>query len=339
MGDKVTYADAGVDIDRGDELVQAIKTDVGATAIPGVMESIGGFGALFALNEAGTWKDPVLVSGTDGVGTKLRLAIDHGRHERVGQDLVAMCVNDIAVTGARPLFFLDYFATGALEVETASTVVRGIADACALAGCALVGGETAELPGFYQAGDYDLAGFAVGIVERDGLRGPHRVKDGDLLVGIPSTGLHSNGYSLARRLLDEASEEQRSFEGQDVAALMLEPTAIYSKLLAELADDDAFHAAAHITGGGLTENLPRALPEGLGAELWSWRWEEPAIYRWLRSLDRVEEAELMRTFNMGLGMILVVPEERAVAIAERCGGTIVGAVGPGEGVSFPEFRP
>jgi phosphoribosylformylglycinamidine cyclo-ligase len=334
MSGSLTYADAGVDIDRGDELVQAIRDDVNATAVPGVMESIGGFGALFSLKEAGHWDDPVLVSGTDGVGTKLRLAIDHGRHERVGQDLVAMCVNDIGVTGAQPLFFLDYFATGKLDVEVAATVVRGIADACSMAGCALVGGETAELPGFYGAGDYDLAGFAVGIAERSELRGPQRVNSDALLVGIPSTGLHSNGYSLGRRLYDEASEEQRRFEGCNVVDLLLEPTAIYSRLLHTLAKEDAFQAAAHITGGGLTENLPRILPQGLGAELWPERWEEPAVYRWIRSLDRVEEAELMRTFNMGLGMILVVAPDRAEALAKRAGGSIVGCLNSDPGVRF-----
>ncbi len=334
MSGSLTYADSGVDIDRGDELVQAIKGDVSATSVPGVMEAIGGFGALFSLNEAGSWNDPVLVSGTDGVGTKLRLAIDHGRHERVGQDLVAMCVNDIGVTGAQPLFFLDYFATGKLDVDVAAKVVRGIADACALAGCALVGGETAELPGFYNAGDYDLAGFAVGIAERGQLRGPQRVQNDALLVGLPSTGLHSNGYSLARRLYDEAGQDQKRFEGRDVVDLLLEPTAIYSRLLHTLAKEDAFQAAAHITGGGLTENLPRILPAGLGAELWTDRWEEPAIYRWIRQLNRVDEAELMRTFNMGLGMILVVASDRAEAVANRAGGTVVGRLTDQPGVRF-----
>ena len=334
MSGSLTYSDAGVDIDRGDELVQAIKGDVSATSVPGVMEAIGGFGALFSLKEAGNWDDPVLVSGTDGVGTKLRLAIDHGRHERVGQDLVAMCVNDIGVTGAQPLFFLDYFATGKLEVEVASKVVRGIADACALAGCALVGGETAELPGFYSAGDYDLAGFAVGIAERSQLRGPQRVQADALLVGLPSTGLHSNGYSLARRLYDDAREDERRFEGCEVVDLLLEPTAIYSRLLHTLATEDAFQAAAHITGGGLTENLPRILPEGLGAELWPERWEEPTVYRWIRSLDRVEEHELMRTFNMGLGMILVVAPDQAEGVAKRAGGSIVGRLTDQPGVSY-----
>ena len=337
--DALTYADAGVDIDKGDEFVQAIKEDVGATRVPGVLDSIGGFGALFALNEAGRWDDPVLVSGTDGVGTKLRLAIDHRQHERVGQDLVAMCVNDIAVAGAQPLFFLDYFATGRLDVDVAASVVRGIADACALAGCALVGGETAELPGFYQDGDYDLAGFAVGIAERSALRGPQHVSKDALLVGLPSSGLHSNGYSLARRLLSEASEEQRVFRGRRVVDMLLEPTAIYSRLLATLAQEEAFQAAAHITGGGLTENLPRSLPPEYGAELWLDTWDEPAIYTWIRSLDRVEEHELRRTFNMGLGMILMVGPDQAADVARRSGGRIVGCITDEPGVRFAERRP
>ena len=339
MTGSLTYADAGVDIDRGDELVQAIKADVSATSIPGVMDAIGGFGALFSLKEAGDWDDPILVSGTDGVGTKLRLAIDHGRHERVGQDLVAMCVNDIAVTGAKPLFFLDYFATGNLEVEVAAKVVRGIADACSLGGCALVGGETAELPGFYQAGDYDLAGFSVGIIERKSLRGPALVTSDALLVGLPSTGLHSNGYSLARRLFDEADEKQKVFEGRQVVDMLLEPTAIYSRLLHTLAGEDLFQAAAHITGGGLTENLPRILPDGLGVELWPENWQEPAVYRWIRSLGRVADAELMRTFNMGLGMVLVVAPEQAEAVAKRAGGSIVGCVTQEPGVSIRRMHP
>jgi phosphoribosylformylglycinamidine cyclo-ligase len=334
MSERLTYAEAGVDIARGEALVEAIKGDVGRTATPGVMESIGGFGALFSLSDAGSWSDPVLVSGTDGVGTKLRLAIDHDRHQHIGQDLVAMCVNDIAVTGAKPLFFLDYFATGALDVEVATAVVRGIADACALAGCALVGGETAELPGFYAPGDYDLAGFAVGAVERHALRGPALVSADALLVGIPSTGLHSNGYSLARRLFDDAGGGALCHRGAAVVDLLLEPTALYSRLLASLAAEDLFQSAAHITGGGLTENLPRALPDGLGAELWCDRWREPAVYDWIRSLNRVDEAELARTFNLGLGMILVVAPERAELVAERSGGSVVGKLTASKGVRF-----
>ena len=226
-----------------------------------------------------------------------------------------------------------------MDVAVAAQVVRGIADACALAGCALVGGETAELPGFYQAGDYDLAGFAVGVAERSALRGPQRVTDDAVLVGLPSTGLHSNGYSLARRLYDEASEAEHRFEGRPVVELLLEPTAIYSRLLHTLATQDAFQAAAHITGGGLTENLPRALPEGLGAELWLDRWSEPAIYRWMRGLGRVSDDELRRTFNMGLGMILMVAPEQAEEVARRSGGTIVGCLNREPGVQFLERTP
>ena len=339
MSDSLTYAEAGVDIDKGDEFVQAIKSDVGATRVPGVMDAIGGFGALFSLNEAGSWTDPVLVSGTDGVGTKLRLAIDHGQHERVGQDLVAMCVNDIAVTGAKPLFFLDYFATGVLDINVASTVVRGIANACSLAGCALVGGETAELPGFYNDGDYDLAGFAVGIAERHKLRGPEQVTPDAMLIGLPSSGLHSNGYSLARRLLDDATQDQQRYKGRDVVDMLLEPTAIYSRLMHTLAEDGVFQAAAHITGGGLTENLPRVLPDGLGAELWLDRWQEPEIYQWIRSLNRVSDHELRRTFNMGLGMILIVAPEHVDSVVMRSGGKVVGCLTETPGVHFAEVHP
>jgi phosphoribosylformylglycinamidine cyclo-ligase len=335
MGDPVSYADAGVDIDAGNALIDSIRDDVEATAVPGVLDGIGGFGALFALNDAGSFTDPVLVSGTDGVGTKLRLAIDNDRHDRVGHDLVAMCVNDIVVTGARPLFFLDYFATGSLSVEVASRVVAGIADGCKVAGCALVGGETAELPGFYASGDYDLAGFSVGVVERAEMLGPQRVKAGNRLIGLPSSGLHSNGYSLARRLLDEA--EDTTYRGRDVVDLMLEPTTIYARQLVDLAQRGLLEAAAHITGGGLLENLPRALPAGLGAKVERNAWSEPDVFGWIRSLGRVADNELYRTFNMGIGMVLITAEENADEVLAACaadGAVSIGTTSPGEGVEW-----
>jgi phosphoribosylformylglycinamidine cyclo-ligase len=335
MGDPISYADAGVDIDAGNALIDSIRDDVGATAVPGVLDGIGGFGALFALNDAGTFRDPVLVSGTDGVGTKLRLAIDNDRHDRVGHDLVAMCVNDIVVTGARPLFFLDYFATGSLSVEVAARVVAGIADGCKVAGCALVGGETAELPGFYAAGDYDLAGFSVGVVEREDMLGPSRVRAGDCLIGLPSSGLHSNGYSLARRLLQDATET--TFCGQRVVDLMLEPTAIYARQLVELHGRSLLHAAAHITGGGLLENLPRALPKGLGVRVNQKAWTEPDVFGWIRSLNRVADHELYRTFNMGIGMVLIVAKDAAGDVLQACaadGAVAIGEVVSGEGFEW-----
>ena len=341
MSDPISYADAGVDIEAGNRLVQSIGEAVARTHRPGVLEGIGGFGGLFRLQGAGAFRDPVLVSGTDGVGTKLALAIEHDHHDHVGQDLVAMCVNDIVVTGARPLFFLDYFATGHLDVAVAERVVRGIARACEACECSLIGGETAEMPDFYNRGDYDLAGFAVGVVERDQLRRREDVKPGHLLIGLPSSGVHSNGFSLVRRLLADAVERPVQLDGKPFMDALLAPTTLYAPLLANLADQNLFDSAAHITGGGLIENLPRALPSGCGARLDRGTWTEPGIFRWIRSLKRVADEEMDRTFNMGLGMILAVSADRVEETLSAAGedARVVGEVTAGDGVSFWERHP
>lgn len=301
----LTYRDAGVDIDAGDELVERIKPAAKRTLRPEVLGGLGGFGALVEL-PAG-YQQPVLVSGTDGVGTKLKLAIDSGRHGSIGIDLVGMCVNDVLVVGAEPLFFLDYYATGRLDVETAADVISGIAKGCELAGCALVGGETAELPGMYQGEDYDLAGFSVGVVEKADIIDGSKVADGDLVLGLASSGPHSNGYSLIRKILavSGASFEQR-LEGRSLIDRLMEPTRIYVKPLLKLLETVPVHAFAHITGGGLTENIPRVLPEGLGVEIDSKSWPRPAIFEWLMREGQVAQPEMYRTFNMGLGMVACV---------------------------------
>ena len=312
----LTYKDAGVDIDAGNALVERIKPFVAATRRPGVLSGIGGFGGLFEV-PAG-YRRPVLVAGTDGVGTKLKLAIETGRHGSVGIDLVAMCANDVIVQGAEPLFFLDYYATGRLDVDSAAAVIEGIAEGCRQAGAALLGGETAELPGFYQGEDYDLAGFCVGIVEYDRIIDGSRVKPGDAIVGIASSGLHSNGYSLARKVLARSGAAlDMPLDGAPLIDRLLAPTRIYVKpLLALLAEVDV-HAMAHITGGGLPENLPRVLPEGAAARIELGSWRRPAVFDWLQSEGGIADAELYRTFNCGLGMALVLPAadaERAIAL-------------------------
>ena len=301
----LTYRDAGVDIDAGDELVERIKPAAKRTLRPEVLGGLGGFGALVELPSR--YKQPVLVSGTDGVGTKLKLAIDSGRHGTIGQDLVAMCVNDVLVVGAEPLFFLDYYATGRLDVETATDVITGIAKGCELAGCALVGGETAELPGMYQGEDYDLAGFSVGVAEKAKLIDGTKVKDGDTLIGLASSGPHSNGYSLIRKVLavSGASFDQR-LDGGALIDRLMEPTRIYVKSVLKLLETVPVHALAHITGGGLTENVPRVLPEGVGVEIDSAAWPRPAVFEWLMQEGNVPLPEMYRTFNMGIGMVIVV---------------------------------
>ncbi len=301
----LTYRDAGVDIDAGDELVERIKPAAKRTLRPEVLGGLGGFGALVELPSK--YKQPVLVSGTDGVGTKLKLAIDSGWHGTIGQDLVAMCVNDVLVVGAEPLFFLDYYATGKLELETAADVITGIAKGCELAGCALVGGETAELPGMYQGEDYDLAGFSVGVVEKSKIIDGSQVKDGDLIIGLASSGPHSNGYSLIRKVLavSGASFEQR-LDGRTLIDRLMEPTRIYVKPLLKLLETVPVHAFAHITGGGLTENIPRVLPEGLGVEIDSTSWPRPAVFEWLMQEGNIPLPEMYRTFNMGIGMVACV---------------------------------
>jgi phosphoribosylaminoimidazole synthetase len=309
----LTYADAGVDIDAGNALVEAIKPLAKATRRPGADGSLGGFGALFDLKAAG-FTDPLIVSTTDGVGTKLKIAIDTGLHDTVGIDLVAMCVNDLLAQGAEPLLFLDYYATGRLEVETARRVVAGIARGCEMAGCALSGGETAEMPGMYGEGDYDLAGFCVGAVERDALL-PHLgdQKAGDVLIGLGSDGLHSNGYSLARRVVERSGlpwDDPAPFaEGQTLAQALMTPTRIYIKPMMPLIRAGLVKACAHITGGGLIENPPRVLAEGLAAHF-DWNaWGRPAVFDWLQEAGGIADEEMRRTFNCGVGLMLVVARE------------------------------
>jgi len=301
----LTYKEAGVDIDAGDALVEHIKPLARSTDRAGVMGGLGGFGGLFDLKAAG-FKDPILVSGTDGVGTKLKVAIEAGIPDTVGIDLVAMCVNDIVVQGAEPLFFLDYYATAKLEVETGRRIVAGIAEGCRRAGCALIGGETAEMPGMYAAGDYDLAGFAVGAAERDQLLPRAGIAVGDVVLGLASSGLHSNGFSLVRRVLER--------EPHDIASV-LEPTRIYVKpLLQAIRGTGAIKGLAHITGGGLPGNVPRCLPDGLRARLDARRWKAPPVFGWLQRAGNVPTDDMLRTFNCGLGMVVVVGKGDVVKV-------------------------
>jgi phosphoribosylformylglycinamidine cyclo-ligase len=307
-----TYKEAGVDIDAGDALVDRIKPLAAATNRPGVMGGLGGFGALFDLRAAG-FSDPVLVSSTDGVGTKLLIAIETGLHATVGIDLVAMCVNDLVVQGAEPLFFLDYFASGRLELADAASVVAGIVEGCRLTGCALVGGETAEMPGMYAPGHYDLAGFAVGAAERGRLL-PEGVKTGDALLGLPSSGVHSNGFSLVRRVVEKSGlawDAPAPFAlGQTLAEALMTPTRLYVKQVLALHRAGLLHAAAHITGGGLPGNVPRVLPAGLDAVIDA-AWEMPAVFSWLAQAGGVAPAEMLSVFNCGMGMVLAVPDADA----------------------------
>ncbi|MGE0482826.1 MAG: phosphoribosylformylglycinamidine cyclo-ligase [Gammaproteobacteria bacterium] len=335
----LSYRDAGVDIERGDELVRRIKPGAVATLRAGVMGGLGGFGGLFDLAATG-YRDPVLVSSTDGVGTKLLLAVELGRHDTIGIDLVAMCVNDVVVQGAEPLFFLDYFATGELALDTAEAVINGVAAGCREAGCALLGGETAEMPGMYPPGHYDLAGFTVGVVERARLVDGSRVAAGDVVLGLASSGVHSNGYSLVRKILARCGTDLATpFGDKTLGAALLAPTRIYVKpLLAALAAHD-LHAMAHITGGGLTENLPRVLPDGLGARLDLAAWSLPPVFDWLREQGGVAGAEMLRTFNCGIGMAVVVPAAQADAVSATltaAGETVhrIGLVEAGHGVSY-----
>lgn len=331
------YRAAGVDIEAGEALVERIKPLARETGRAGVMGGLGGFGALFDLKAAG-FRDPILVSTTDGVGTKLRLAIEADRHDSVGIDLVAMCVNDLVVQGAEPLFFLDYFATGALEVDQAAAVVSGIAAGCRQAGCALVGGETAEMPGMYARGDYDLAGFAVGAAERDALL-PGAVQVGDVVLGMPSSGVHSNGYSLVRRVMAVAgarwTDAAPFAPGRSLGDVLLTPTRIYVRAVLSLHRAGLVVAAAHITGGGLPGNLPRVLPAGMVAELDAAAWNLPPVFRWLARTGGIAAEELLRVFNCGVGMALVVrdgPAALAHLAAEGAQaveiGRIVAADGP-----------
>lgn len=307
----LSYRDAGVDIDAGNALIDRIKPAVAKTRRPGVMSGLGGFGALFELPQ-GRYREPVLVSGTDGVGTKLKLAVEAGLHDSIGIDLVAMCVNDIVVTGAEPLFFLDYYATGKLELDVASDVITGIARGCELAGAALVGGETAEMPGMYSNGDYDLAGFSVGIVEKSEIIDGSKVGSGDVIIGLASSGPHSNGYSLIRKVLEVSGQTlQDTLAGKTLAEWLLAPTRIYVKSLLSLCSAFDIHSLAHITGGGLTENLPRVLPQGTRAIIDASSWQRPAIFDWLQQQGNIESQEMYRTFNCGIGMVVCVAETDA----------------------------
>ena len=317
---KMTYRDAGVDIDAGNESVSLIKDSVRATYRPEVLGDLGGFGGLFALR-AQDYREPVLVSGTDGVGTKLRLAFLLNRHDTIGQDAVAMCVNDILVQGAEPLFFLDYLAVGKLEPTQVADVVSGVARACKESGCALIGGETAEMAGFYPVGEYDIAGFAVGVVERERLITSARVNAGDVLLGLPSSGVHSNGYSLVRKIVFEHKgfhgDEYMEELGRTIGEELLTPTRLYPQVCLPLIRDFDLHGMVHITGGGFYENIPRALPEGMGAEVNAAAWEMPAVFRLLQEWGNVDWAEMYRTFNMGIGMVLIASEEEAARIEAR----------------------
>ena len=312
----MTYRDAGVDIDAGNEVVERIKPLVKRSFRPEVMGGLGGFGAMFDLS--GKFKEPVLVSGTDGVGTKLKLAQQLGRHDSIGIDLVGMCVNDVLVQGAEPLFFLDYFATGKLDVDTVVAVVGGIAKGCELSGCALIGGETAEMPDMYAPGEYDLAGFCVAGVEKSELRDGAAVREGDVLVGIASSGPHSNGYSLIRRIYDKAGcPADLDLGGVRLADALMAPTRLYVKPVLELLRGNhgaAIHAMAHITGGGLTENIIRVVPEGLGLDIDASSWPLPAVFQWLQREGNVAREEMWRTFNCGIGFVLIVAADQLAAL-------------------------
>ncbi|MCV6585759.1 MAG: phosphoribosylformylglycinamidine cyclo-ligase [Marinibacterium sp.] len=336
----VTYADAGVDIDAGNALVEDIKPAAARTKRPGVMSGLGGFGALFDLKAAG-YEDPILVAATDGVGTKLRIAIDTGHVDQVGIDLVAMCVNDLVCQGAEPLFFLDYFATGKLETGMAARIVSGIADGCAASGTALIGGETAEMPGMYPEGDFDLAGFAVGAMER-GTALPDGVQAGDVLLGLASDGVHSNGYSLVRKLVEMSGlgwDDACPWQDGSLGAALLTPTRLYVKPVLGAVRAGGVHALAHITGGGLTENLPRVLPDDLGAEIDLDAWDLPGVFRWLAQAGGIAPQEMLKTFNCGIGMILAVEAGRADALAQmlgEAGETVyrIGTVTEGAGIRY-----
>ena len=336
----LTYADAGVDIDAGNRLVDRIKPAAKATTRPGVMGGLGGFGALFDLKAAG-YSDPILVAATDGVGTKLRIAIDTGHVDSIGIDLVAMCVNDLVCQGAEPLFFLDYFATGKLEIEQASRIITGIATGCAQSGCALIGGETAEMPGMYHGGDFDLAGFAVGAMER-GSDLPQGVAAGDILLGLASSGVHSNGYSFVRKVVELSGlgwNAPSPFSDGTLGEALLTPTRLYVKPALAAIRGGGVHGLAHITGGGLTENPPRVLPDGLACQIDLGAWALPPVFRWLAATANMSQPELLKTFNCGIGMILVVAADRAAALTDllrEAGETVVrlGQITQGEGVLY-----
>ncbi|QCF26354.1 phosphoribosylformylglycinamidine cyclo-ligase [Hydrocarboniclastica marina] len=345
MSDKkpsLSYRDAGVDIDAGSALVDRIKSTAASTRRPEVMGGLGGFGALFELPKG--YREPVLISGTDGVGTKLKLAMDLGKHDTIGIDLVAMCVNDLVVGGGEPLFFLDYYATGKLNVDVAADVVAGIGLGCSQAGCSLVGGETAEMPGMYQGDDYDLAGFCVGIVEKADIIDGSRVQPGDSLIGIASSGAHSNGYSLIRKIIEVSHADlSQTVDGRPLTESLLEPTRIYVKPLLELIKRCDVRALCHITGGGLPENLPRVLPDGTTAVIDTGSWQWPGIFSWLQDQGGVSTAEMYRTFNCGVGMVVCVPADQLepalkhlAELGERA--WRIGAIEAGDGAATVRFE-
>ena len=318
----LSYKDAGVDINAGNALVERIKPEVKRTTRAEVIGGLGGFGALCAIPSK--YKEPILVSGTDGVGTKLRLAIDLKKHDTIGIDLVAMCVNDLVVQGAEPLFFLDYYATGKLDVDVAADVVKGIADGCVQSGCALVGGETAEMPGMYHAGDYDLAGFCVGVVEKSEIIDGSRVKNGDALIALGSSGPHSNGYSLVRKVIDVAGVNPATelLDNKPLSEHLLAPTKIYVKSVLALIKQSDVHAIAHLTGGGFWENIPSVLPKNTKAVIDEKSWEWPSVFNWLQEKGNIDTYEMYRTFNCGVGMVIALPQEQvdtALAILKQAG--------------------
>jgi phosphoribosylformylglycinamidine cyclo-ligase len=321
----LSYRDAGVDIDSGNLLVERIKPIAKKTMRNGVLGGLGGFGALFEI-PIDRYKQPILVSGTDGVGTKLKLAMQFGKHDTIGIDLVAMCANDVLVQGAEPLFFLDYYATGKLDVEIASQVISGIGKGCELSGMALVGGETAEMPNMYEGNDYDLAGFCVGVVEKSKILDGSQVQAGDAILGLASSGAHSNGYSLIRKVLEVSSADlQTSFDGKTLGEILLEPTRIYVKSLLNLMQQIQIHGMAHITGGGLSENIPRVIPKGLCAKIDRQSWKIPLIFNWLQTHGHIEQAEMWRTFNCGIGMAVIVSsndKETAIRYLQNSGETV-----------------
>ncbi|MBT8049274.1 MAG: phosphoribosylformylglycinamidine cyclo-ligase [Xanthomonadales bacterium] len=320
--ESLSYRDAGVDIDAGNELVERIKPAVKSTLRPEVLTGLGGFGALFSM-DLDRWKEPLLVSGTDGVGTKLMLARQLGRHDTIGIDLVAMCVNDILTCGAEPLFFLDYFATGKLELDEAQRVIEGIAEGCRQSGCALIGGETAEMPGMYGAGEYDLAGFSVGAVERSELLDGSKIRAGHRVLGMASSGPHSNGYSLIRKVVERSGSDldatlcTRAGEAVTIGSALLAPTRIYVKPVLELLRNGQIDGLAHITGGGLTENIVRVLPDGLGIDIDTNSWPRPEVFDWLQQQGAIEATEMLRTFNCGIGMVMLVPEQEAADVSTQ----------------------
>jgi len=337
----LSYRDAGVDIDAGNALIERIKPYAKQTLRPEVVGGLGGFGALFEL-DLSKYQTPVLVAGTDGVGTKLKLALETGKHDTVGIDLVAMCVNDLIVQGAEPLFFLDYYATGALSVDTAADVIKGIAAGCELSGAALIGGETAEMPGMYEGNDYDLAGFCVGIVDKPKVIDGSKVKAGDVIIGLASSGPHSNGYSLIRKIIEHANVDlSEDFHGQPLGEVLLAPTKIYVKPLLSLFEKVEVHALAHITGGGLLENIPRVMPENTQAVIDAKSWKRPAVFNWLKETGNVADKEMYRTFNCGIGMTVIVDEADVEASLQHLNtnnldACVIGHISDGNGT--PEVK-